>query len=263
MSMKLNLFDGKIKAVVNMGKIRLPYIESKTVLISDKSKIFKKNVAIYSLENDLVKRMMAGNDVTDELINTDLDIEMELAGKFILEYPITHVLLDSNQGFVYDYQDIEVITRPDGKVIERPLVRYESNLNIDDNPIRMTKNYIKRGDFIRKYIIRNSYQIYHKDNLSFNFLFEIAQKLDEMDSLVNVTSTKRIEEGGKEKLVPMRLVVKTGGLERLGFLEGRVRNAADINKREYALVLHLVELEITNIKSSIDVGEEEAGEIES
>ena len=76
------------------------------------------------------------------------------------------------------------------------------------------------------------YQLHHVNGLTFEFLYDIAKRLEDEQSLMIVGAGK----SGKDPLV-----FQDGGKKYRGFLEGRTQGS------KYLLILHLSNLELKDI----------------
>ena len=82
------------------------------------------------------------------------------------------------------------------------------------------------------FVFSRAYQLLHHDGLSYDFLFEMAKKLDTENGLLLLGA-------GKDGSSP--LVLNDGGSAYRGFLEGRIRG------KSYMLILHLTNLELKEL----------------
>ncbi|MCD8186703.1 MAG: hypothetical protein LUD68_09790 [Rikenellaceae bacterium] len=85
---------------------------------------------------------------------------------------------------------------------------------------------------IRQFVFTRSYQIRHINGATFDFLYNMAQELDEKDALVLVGAGEK----GNDPLLLFR-----GGQPYRAFLEGRVFHD------RYVLILHLTDIELKTL----------------
>lgn len=170
-------------------------------------------------------------DLGSALLENDFEVDIEKEGKFLGR---THqVYVNEGNQVVYGIKQKEKIFSPNGTILEeRPFTDTRGNLNLDDFPIRWTGKLIPIAIALKKYVFIHHYQIFHVDSLSFDFLYNIAKRLYEENSLMLVG-------GGKSGEDP--IVIQNGGVKYRGFLEGRIQNEA------FALILHLSNFELKAI----------------
>ena len=82
------------------------------------------------------------------------------------------------------------------------------------------------------FMFKKSYQVQHVNGLTYDFLFDMAKKLAEADSMMLVG-------GGQKGTDP--IVMANGGTPYRAFLEGRV------DGDRYALILRLTNMELKSI----------------
>jgi len=235
----------------NYAGVRLsfyPKPEKFTRVDDKKRRVLSKQIAVTSKDNPVIADVIKGIDKTRDIAELDEDIETEIVGKFLKDS--ANILLDWDNNFVYKYTEKEYISSPDGKLIERDAKVFEPNVNVDKNPLRSWVIEDDKGqllskfkglqiayekkEIVKKFVFKSSYQLTHIDNLTFDFLYNIAKKLSDNNIMVLVSSLK----DGKS-IAP--LIFKRGGTTYQGFLEGRIKGA------EYCLILHITELEMKPI----------------
>jgi len=168
------------------------------------------------------------DDVAASLIAGDPEIDMELVGRKLEE--LKKVYLTPEEKVAHTVTLTEHIFGPDGvEKSSRPLAATEANINLDTLPIRWTGKLFPKATALRKFVFARSYQLRHVNGLTFDFLYDMAKKLDESKSVMLV--------GGGEKGVGP-LVMSANGTPYRAFLEGRV------DGEKYILILHLTNLEL-------------------
>jgi hypothetical protein len=168
-----------------------------------------------------------GEELERALIEGDPEIDFEAAGR--RTGPTDRILLDPDGKTLHAASEIEVILDDSGAEIER---REPSDTlaNIDSStPLVWTGRMVRRGEAVRRFHFSRSHQIRHVDGLTFDFLFDLAERLEQADSLVGVGAGPRGQEP---------LVLERNGLPYRGFLGGRVA------EKRYRLVLHLSRSEL-------------------
>ena len=124
---------------------------------------------------------------------------------------------------------------PDGTEKEvRPATDTQANIALDGVPVRWTGKLIPRDKAMRMFMFKKSYQVQHVNGLTYDFLYAMAKKLAEADSMM-------LLGGGPKGVEP--LVMALGGTPYRAFLEGRV------DGDKYALILRLTNMELKPINA--------------
>ena len=182
----------------------------------------------YSDETATEKLFAKFPDFADSLINGDPEIEMELAGKKLED--MTKVYLSTDDKVVYSACLMENIYAPDGSRKEcKEAVTLLANIADEALPLRWTGKMFPKDQALRKFVFTRTYQLRHVNGLTFDFLYEMAKKLNDSNSMMLVG-------GGEKGNSP--LVMTNNGTPYRGFLEGR------INGDSFCLLLHLTNLEL-------------------
>lgn len=171
-----------------------------------------------------------GNDLSTQLKASDIEVDIESAGKIIGR---THrIVVNDDFQPVYDYKEVDILRKTNGEEIRREHKTSKSNIN-DVIPVIVSDHYLTPKEMLLKYIFRKSYFLFHKDETSYGFLFELAKFLADKNQFARVFSFN------PETKKPEPLVLYQGGtLFSAAFLEGRIRD------REYCLILHLSDREL-------------------
>jgi hypothetical protein len=98
-----------------------------------------------------------------------------------------------------------------------------------DTPLRWSGTYIPKETAIRKFVFSSKNQLHHVNGLTFDFLFAMAQELEQRGSLMLLGASAKSNQP---------LVLRRGGNPYRGFLEGRT------DGDRYCLLLHLSNLEL-------------------
>ena len=169
-----------------------------------------------------------GDGLTEALINGDPEVDMEQFGKKVES--IKRVYLTPQGKVAYGVTLNEHVYLPDGSEKEvRSEQNTEANIALNDMPLRWTGKLIPRNKAMRMFVFKKSYQIQHINGLTYDFLYDMAKKLAESDSMMLIG-------GGPKGASP--LVMANGGTPYRAFLEGR------IDGDKYALILRLTNLEL-------------------
>ncbi len=182
----------------------------------------------YSDETATEKLIDKFPDFADSLISGDPEIEMELAGKKLED--MTKVYLSADDKVVYSARLMENIYAPDGSKKEsKEAVPQLANIADEVLPLRWTGKMFPKNQALRKFVFARTYQLRHVNGLTFDFLYEMAKKLHDSNSMM-------LLGGGEKGSAP--LVMTNNGTPYRGFLEGR------INGDSFCLLLHLTNLEL-------------------
>ena len=169
--------------------------------------------------------------LADALIAGDPEVDMERFGLKV--EGVKKVFITPGQKVAYGVTLNEHVYLPDGTEKEvRPEQTTTANIATDGIPIRWTGKLIPREKAMRMFMFKKSYQIQHVNGLTYDFLFDMAKKLAEADSMMLVG-------GGPKGVEP--LVMANGGTPYRAFLEGRV------DGDKYALILRLTNMELKSI----------------
>lgn len=167
-------------------------------------------------------------DVAAALIEGDPEVDMELVGRKLEE--LKKVFLTPEEKVAHAVTLTEHIFGTDGtEKSSRPQTAAEANINLDALPVRWTGKLFPKSAALRKFVFARSYQLRHVNGLTFDFLYEIAKKLDESKSMV-------LLGGGEKGMGP--LVMSANGTAYRAFLEGRV------DGEKYILILRLTNMEL-------------------
>ena len=171
--------------------------------------------------------------LTDALIAGDPEVDMERFGLKV--EGAKKVFITPDQKVAYGVTLNEHVYLPDGTEKEvRPEQNTTANISTDGLPIRWTGKLIPREKTMRMFMFKKSYQVQHVNGLTYDFLFDMAKKLAEADSMMLVG-------GGPKGVEP--LVMANGGTPYRAFLEGRV------DGEKYALILRLTNMELKSLNA--------------
>jgi len=160
------------------------------------------------------------NDFSEKLINEDLEIDLELFGKFVVK--TDRIYTKSNLEPVYNVSVTEQILNTNGELVEEKEQSFiKSNIN-GESTVKWTGKYIPKKKIYNKVVLSSKYQLKHINGLTFDFLFNIAKNLSEKDSLMML--------GGGKGNDP--LTINDGGRPYRAFLEGKVKGDS------YCLIMH-------------------------
>lgn len=172
-----------------------------------------------------------GDNLAEALINRDPEVDMEQFGKKVEN--IKRVFLTSQGKVAYGVTLNEHVYLADGTKKEiRPEQNTEANIALNNMPLKWTGKLLPRYKALRMFVFKKSYQVKHINSLTYDFLYDMAKKLFETDSMMLVGA-------GAKGTDPV--VMSNGGTPYRAFLEGR------IDGDKYALILRLTNLELKPI----------------
>ena len=175
----------------------------------------------------LIAKFGDADELARALIDDDPEVDLEICGRE--SGPCDRVFLDSAGKPIYAVNMVEVIYGADGvEKIRRPLSDAPANIN-GETPVRMAKKLIPKLEATRRFAFTRKYQVRHVDGLSFDYLFGIAEHLQQRDGLAPLGA-------GPKGDGP--LIFERNGNSYRGFLEGRIKNDS------FLLVLHLATFEL-------------------
>ncbi len=172
-----------------------------------------------------------GEGLADALIAGDPEIDMERMGLKLED--LKRIYITPDQKVAYGVTINEHVYLPDGTEKEvRPETTTSANISLEGVPLRWTGKLIPKEKAMRMFVFKKSYQVQHINGLTYDFLYDIAKKLDDAKSMM-------LLGGGTKGNEPV--VMSNGGTPYRAFLEGRV------NGDKYVLILRLTNLELKEI----------------
>lgn len=172
-----------------------------------------------------------GEGLADALIAGDPEVDMELFGKKV--EGLKKVFLTPQGKVAYGVTLNDHIYLADGTEKEvRPEQTTEANIAVDSMPLRWTGKLIPKKQAMRMFVFKKSYQVQHVNGLTYDFLYDMAKKLADVDSMMLIGA-------GPKGVAP--LVMANGGTSYRAFLEGRV------DGDKYALILRLTNMELKSL----------------
>lgn len=172
-----------------------------------------------------------GEGLADALIAGDPEIDMERMGLKLED--LKRIYITPDQKVAYGVTINEHVYLPDGTEKEvRPETTTLANISLEGVPLRWTGKLIPKEKAMRMFVFKKSYQVQHINGLTYDFLYDIAKKLDDAKSMM-------LLGGGTKGNEPV--VMSNGGTPYRAFLEGRV------DGDKYVLILRLTNLELKEI----------------
>ena len=170
--------------------------------------------------------------LSEDLINSDPEIDLELTGKFIDD--VSRVYINEDEKPVFRVKKVEKIFSPKAELKEeREPKYYESNI-AGESIVSWTGKLMPKSKVYNKLVFNKKYQLKHVNGLTYDFLFDMAKQLADKDALMMLGGGN----SGKEPLV-----MNDGGKPYRAFLEGRIKG------EKYCLILHLTDQELKPLPS--------------
>lgn len=182
-----------------------------------------------SLDTDFTSltREQSAEQLSQQIIDSDPEIDIELFGKRIDDTVRIYLNSDNEPAGAVIHK--ELVYNAQGELVEERLQKdAEANINLEI-PLSWSGKLLSKRQCIQKFVFSNAFQLRHVDGLTFDFLYNMAQELQDKDAMLFLGAGPKSNEP---------LVISRNGKSFRGFLEGRV------NDKSYLLVLHLTELEL-------------------
>ena len=167
---------------------------------------------------------LTSQEIVKKLIETDPEIDKETTGK-----PFKNtgtVYTDKTGKIAKNFKEVEIKYTPNGEEKSRkPAKKTEPTTNF---PLKVTDKWITTDEATTKFIWHKVYALVHQDSLGYDFMIELAQKLQ-------TTGLVKIGAGptGTDPLILTR-----GGLASIGYLRGWT------DGKQYKITLHLTVQEL-------------------
>jgi hypothetical protein len=165
--------------------------------------------------------------VAEALVEGDPEIDLENIGRVLRD--TSRVYVNPDRQIVHKVQFWEIVRNPDGSERERrPRKLLDPNI-AGELPLRWSGVFIQKEEACRRFVFSGKIQLHHINGLTFDFLYAMAQELEQRNSLM-------LLGGGAKSNQP--LILRRGGSPYRGFLEGRTQGD------KYCLLLHFSNLEL-------------------
>lgn len=177
-------------------------------------------------------RLLAAHGDDDEalaqaLIASDPELDLELVGRRV--GPVDRVWVKPDGSVLYTGRVLQVVTAPDGTELDKKdFVDVEATVD-EDTALPYSGRLFDVGEVVRRFALTRRLQLRHSDGLTFEFLFELAQKLHENRKMLLIGAGPRAARP---------LIFQQNGSPYRGFLSGRIEGDG------YVLSLHLSNLEL-------------------
>jgi hypothetical protein len=191
--------------------------------------------------DSLIKQHGSTEALSDALVAGDPELDLESCGMFL--WDMQRVYMNPAEEMVFHIRQEEVVRAPDGTEKERR-PRRDLDANVDGEvPLTWTGKFISKAEAVRKYVFRSKLQVVHINGLTYDFLLQMAQELQEKQALMIIGAGPK----GNQPLIFRRRAVPYRA-----FLEGRV------DGDKYILLLHLSNMEMLRPAASQGSAEEVA-----
>ena len=168
--------------------------------------------------------------LSEDLINSDPEIDIELSGKFIDD--ISRVYINEDEKPVFKVKKVEKIFSPKAELKEEREPKYNESNITGESIVSWTGKLMPKSKVYNKLVFNKKYQLKHVNGLTYDFLFDMAKQLADKDAMMMLGGGA----SGKEPLI-----MNDGGKPYRAFLEGRVKG------EKYCLILHLTDQELKPI----------------
>lgn len=192
-------------------------------------------ISLVRLTNGLNPHLDPKQLKSQDLVESDPEITPGRAGQILEPELLSTAYYDAQAEDpqpISDFKFTDIILGPEGEEKERrPHLTRRSNLN-DLLPIKLSKR-IPLQQALTQFIFKLTYQIVHEDGVTLEFLFNIAQDLDQKQELALVGAGSK----GNQPLV-----IREKGSPYRGFLYGEIGSGEDEGKYKLLLLLSDQEL---------------------
>ena len=176
-------------------------------------------------------QMQLAARLSEDLVNSDPEIDLELSGKFIDD--VSRVYINEDEKPVFRVKKIEKIFSPKAELKEEREPKYNDSNITGESIVNWTGKLMPKSKVYNKLVFNKKYQLKHVNGLTYDFLFDMAKQLADKDALMMLGGGA----SGKEPLV-----MSDGGKPYRAFLEGRIKG------KKYCLILHLTDQELKTIQ---------------
>ncbi|MEY2977244.1 MAG: hypothetical protein ACO31I_09850 [Prochlorotrichaceae cyanobacterium] len=187
-----------------------------------------------------INTTIAPEDLSPQaLLESDPELNWQTGGKVLEMDLMTTAYFDPEADPkipVSDFQFMDEVYDAKGTLSDRrPHRQRKSNIN-DTLPLKIGKR-ISLEKALTTFVFRYTYQLVHEDGVTMDFLYRLAQELDQKQELALLGA------GSKGNLP---LVLRDKGSPYRGFLYGKVKE--DREQRQYKLLLLLSDQELKEVE---------------
>ena len=128
------------------------------------------------------RRVDPKNLSPEDVASDDPELDLSMAGTLADSDLLSTAFVDKTGTVVRDFEEIEVVLKPDGTEKERrPRTDRTANVN-DVCPIKVGK-LMSVDEALTSFVFRGVYQVVHEDGLGHEFLRALAEKLEKEKSV--------------------------------------------------------------------------------
>ena len=135
---------------------------------------------------DFQKQLAA--KLSEDLINSDPELDINLHGKIISE--VSRVYINEDQKPVFRVKKVEKIFSPKAELKEEREPKYNESNIADEGTVSWTGKMMPKSKVYNKLVFNRKYQIRHINGLTYDFLFEMAKELSDKESLMMLGAGK-------------------------------------------------------------------------
>jgi len=136
------------------------------------------NFRIFNAARRVDPKSLSPEDVASD----DPELDLSMAGTLADSDLLSTAFVDKTGKMVRDFEEIEVVLKPDGTEKERrPRTDRTANVN-DVRPIKVGK-LMPVDEALTSFVFRGVYQVVHEDGLGHEFLRALAEKLEKEKSV--------------------------------------------------------------------------------
>jgi hypothetical protein len=136
------------------------------------------NFRIFNAARRVDPKSLSPEDVASD----DPELDLSMAGTLADSDLLSTAFVDKTGTVVRDFEEIEVVLKPDGTEKERrPRTDRTANVN-DVRPIKVGK-LMSVDEALTSFVFRGVYQVVHEDGLGHEFLRALAEKLEKEKSV--------------------------------------------------------------------------------
>lgn len=216
--------DGVVRTASIAVPLRVRYLDERG------RQVAMRRVLKATVEHEaeaLEQRFGSRDAVARALVEGDPEIDIERFGMTLRD--TARVYVGRSGELLHSVRHLEIVRTPDGAEKERRPKRFAPPNVGPEAPLKWTGKLLPRRDVVHRFVFASKLQIEHINGLTYDFLFGMAQELQEKDSVMLMGAGAKGNE-------PM--IFRQGGVPFRGFLEGRTQGD------RYALLLHLSNQEL-------------------
>ncbi|MCZ7648096.1 MAG: hypothetical protein M5U26_23025 [Planctomycetota bacterium] len=132
--------------------------------------------------DELAKQAGGLDQVAGLLLKGDPEVDLENYGRFLKD--TSRVYIDPAKKVVRKVQEWEVVRNPDGSVRERRPRKVALPNTATEVPLKWSGKLMKKAEVFNKFVFAAKVQIVHVNGLTYDFLFGMAEELEEQQSLM-------------------------------------------------------------------------------